>query len=287
MINDTDKNVGPACAGKNDVINECTRQLYEKRVYNQLTKEEAEQLIRVIKKRLENVVNKHMIKGLCSKKEQQFLLSNLNGFKVPHFYIIWKMLKNPIVGRPMVAGYNWILSPVSIFVGHYLKEFCTKFDAILMDSLSLVKFLEKEKFDSDDFLFTVDFASLYTNIPVKHAIELMKEIVFEYKDVISNAEIIIDLLELVLEHSLMEFNGEYFQQIFGIIMGTNVAPILANLYLAKLEKILKEKTKHDPNLIWPKVFKRYIDDGLASQKDQKKMSNTGFQNSTIWWNLLK
>ena len=82
-----------------------------------------------------------------------------------------------------------------------------------MDSLSLVKLLEKEKFDSDDFLFTVDFASLYTNIPVKHAIEFMKEIVFEYKDVISNAEFIIDLLEIVLEHSLMEFNGEYFQQI--------------------------------------------------------------------------
>ena len=80
IINDTDKNVGPACADKDDVINECTRQLYEKRVYNQLTKEEAEQLIRVIKKRLENVVNNHMIKGFCSKKEQQFLLSNLNGF---------------------------------------------------------------------------------------------------------------------------------------------------------------------------------------------------------------
>ena len=60
VINDTDKNVGPACAGKNDVINECTRQLYEKRVYNQLTKEEAEQLIQVLKKRLENVVNKHI-----------------------------------------------------------------------------------------------------------------------------------------------------------------------------------------------------------------------------------
>ena len=116
---------------------------------------------------------------------------------MPHFYIIWKILKNPIVGRPIVAVYNWILSPASIFVGHYLKEFCAKFDSILMDSLSLVKFLEKEKFDLDDFLFTVDFASLYTNFPVQHAIELMIEIVFEYKDVISNAEFIIDSLVLV------------------------------------------------------------------------------------------
>ena len=57
---------------------------------------------------------------------------------------------------------------------------------------------------------------------------------------------VIDLLELVLENSVMEFHGEYFQQIFGIIMGTNVAPILANLYLAKLEKNLQEKTKNNP-----------------------------------------
>ena len=53
-------------------------------------------------------------------------------------------------------------------------------------------------------------------------------------------------------------------------MGTNVAPILANLYLAKLEKILKEKTKHDPKLIWPKVFKRYIDDGFGITKGSRK-----------------
>ena len=57
----------------------------------------------------------------------------------------------------------------------------------------------------------------------------MQELVFE------NADFIIDLLELVLANSLMEFHGESFQQNVGIIMGTNVAPILANLYLAKLE----------------------------------------------------
>ena len=33
----------------------------------------------------------------------------------------------------------------------------------------------------------------------------------------------------------MTFNEEYFQQIFGVIMGTNEAAILANIYLARLE----------------------------------------------------
>ena len=72
-------------------------------------------------------------------------------FDIPHFYIIWKILKNPIVGRPIVAGYNWIVTPASIFVGHYLKEFYSKFENFLTDSLSLIKILEISKFDKDFF----------------------------------------------------------------------------------------------------------------------------------------
>ena len=67
----------------------------------------------------------------------------------------------------------------------------------------------------------------------------------------------------------MTFNGEYFQQIFGVIMGTNVAPILANNYLAKLEQILYEKSKTDSKLIWPILFKRFIDDGFGITKANK------------------
>ena len=221
-------------------------------------------------------MNKNILKCNCSNKEAAFLLSKLNGFKIPHFYIIWKILKNPIICRPIVAGYDWILSLASILVGHYLKQFCSKFDSILLDSLSLVKILEKEKFDSDCFLFTVDFESLYTNIPVEHAIDMMKELVFEYKNIISNADFIIDLLELVLKNSLMEFHGEYFQQIFGIIMVTNVAPILANLYLAKLEKILKEKQRMIQKWSGQSCLNVSSMMDLALLKDQNPMWNIGF-----------
>ena len=78
-------------------------------------------------------------------------------------------MKNPIVGRPIVAGYNWILTPASIFVGTLLKDFYKKFNGILKDSLSLVKILEKTKFYRDSFLFTMDWES--------YAIEMMKKLV--------------------------------------------------------------------------------------------------------------
>ena len=98
---------------KVDVISEWFRKLKDMKIYLKLT------------------VENHLYKGNCTKKEADFLLSKMYVFDIPHFYIIWKILKNPIVGRPIVAGYNWILTPASIFVGHYLKEFYSKFENIL------------------------------------------------------------------------------------------------------------------------------------------------------------
>ena len=78
-----------------------------------------------------------------------------------------------------MAGYNWILSPASIFVAPYLKEFCSNFNLILLDSFSLVKILEREKFDSDCFLFTLDFEHSR-----KHTIDMMNELVFEFTEML-------------------------------------------------------------------------------------------------------
>ena len=129
---------------------------------------------------LRGTVERHFYLGNCSQKEKEFLLSNVHNFVIPHFYIIWKILKNPPVGRPIVAGYKWIFTPASIFVGHFLKEFYSKFDSILNDSLSLVKLLEINRFDKNCFLFTIDFKSLYTNIPVEDAVNSVKKLCFDF-----------------------------------------------------------------------------------------------------------
>ena len=71
-----------------------------------------------------------------------------------------------------------------------------------------------------------------------------------------------ELLELLVNSSLMFFHGEYFQQIFGLILGTYVAPILTNSYMAMLGAGLKLKCMSDPKLIWPVLFKRFIDDSV-------------------------
>jgi len=69
----------------------------------------------------------------------------------------------------------------------------------------------------------------------------------------------------------MVFDGKYFQQIFGLIKGTNVAPILTNIYMAMLENELKKKCNTDPRLIWPVLLSGSLMMDLASPKEYGKM----------------
>ena len=61
-------------------------------------------------------------------------------------------------------------------------------------------------------------------------------------------------------------------------MGTNVTPILAKLYMAKLEKIIKEKSSTQ-NLYGQYIMSDLLTMVLGSQKDQE-ISNLGLQTVT-------
>ena len=92
VINDTDKNLGPANADKSDVINECKRQLYDVDTYVKLSLEKMEKFLQDSIAALRRTVNRHFYLGNCSQKEKEFLLSNVFNYAIPHFYIIWKIL---------------------------------------------------------------------------------------------------------------------------------------------------------------------------------------------------
>ena len=86
--------------------------------YLKLFIEEVEILIAKIQSELLEVVNKFVAKKECSKKEALFLLSKNRLFTVPHFYIIWKVLKNPPVGRVDRMASAYALGPSPGGPGH-------------------------------------------------------------------------------------------------------------------------------------------------------------------------
>ena len=119
----------------------------------------------------------------------------------------------------------------------------------MQDSPSLVQTLASTKFPKGCILFTVDFKSLYTNIPVDIACPMICELLEKYPNTLNDC--VGDLLKFVLHNNIMEFDKNFFQQIMGIVMGTHVAPILANIFLAICEIRLKEIAANDPNFVCP------------------------------------
>jgi hypothetical protein len=254
IIKPTDKNMGPGISTSNTYKKANWQHLSDSRTYDQLTEEEKDQFC---KKGVQSLIN-ILCKYKPDEDQSEFLNTFIKEFDIPSFYIIWKIHKNPIVGRPIVSSCKWLTTTASVLVGQFLKEFIKKFDTILLDSSDVIKFVTNTKVPMLCTLFTLDAVSLYTNIPIKgtrSAVKAMQKM-FEMFPTVESEEIklrnfAIELLDLVLCTNLMEFDGKFFVQVFGIAMGTNLAPVLANLYLAMLEKEIKEDHKNDPKFKWP------------------------------------
>ena len=97
----------------------------------------------------------------------------------------------------------------------------------------------------------------------------MKKLVFRYQNVVPNAHFKLELMELVLNYAIMKFQEDFFMQILEIVMGTNLAPILTNIYMGLLDEEVNNICIKK-NIKRPKMFKRFSDDGFGVIKSNKK-----------------
>ena len=118
---------------------------------------------------------------------------------------------------------------------------------------------EGDTLPADAKSVTIDLKSMYTNIPIEEGIAAFEEELENIEDKSIPTDFYIKLLRLVLECNIFEFDREFYIQLLGTAMGTRVAPTYANLFMAKLEKIMLDTC--DQNL---KKFlicwKRFIDE---------------------------
>ena len=84
-------------------------------------------------------------------------------------------------------------------------------------------------------LVSIDVSSLYTNIPHSEG----KAAAMDYLStntsdpVQPEPEVIGELISMVLENNIFEFNEKYYLQTQGAAMGTKMTPAYANLFMGK------------------------------------------------------
>jgi hypothetical protein len=120
-----------------------------------------------------------------------------------------------------------------------------------------------------------DIKSLYTNVPLKEVIDDVAEAVYDDKAVsVFSSKLntkksqpqqqnmkkqVFKSFLSKCSKSIFLYNGKVYQQIDGLSMGSPLAPILANWFVAMVENKILE----DPNIPQPKFYRRYVDDIFA------------------------
>lgn len=237
-LKNADKNLGLTVVGREWYEQEAQKQLSDQSTYR-LVKEEKE-----VKDTIDKVVRRTKALSQFLKKfeknemESKFLDHKMknSGKKLPFFYIMPKLHKNPVTGRPIVAQVDWVSTPLSIWLNERLRKFMPLADSLLQDSRDMVIRIENMTpitENKDDYvLVTMDVKELYTRIPNDLGLAELKrflKIRAELSD--SEAQKLVDTMQLILESSYFEFNGQIFKQIKGTAMGAAASVPYANIWL--------------------------------------------------------
>jgi hypothetical protein len=117
---------------------------------------------------------------------------------------------------------------------------------VLENSFSLLSQIKNAKPNARSFLVSFDVCSLYTNIDPK----LLTDLLFKE----TGSKVLTAMARFINKHNYFQYADLVYLQSFGIAMGTNAAPTLANFYLHKL---IDSVVNDHPS---SQYYARYIDD---------------------------
>lgn len=256
IVKPADKNLGLTLISREWYITECERQLSDTDTY-----------ARVHEVSTTGIQNKMLafiatLEGRIPANEHKWLARETQHLsQLPHFYIMPKLHKNPVKGRPIVASHSWCTWPLSKWVANRINTHAAAQGTVLTDTNALIELLRGIEMSEDDdiVLSTADVESLYTSIPIPGALEALEERLRACGVDDAFLRITIDAVGYVLRNNFFEFNGRVYHQRKGLAMGTPLAPPVANLFLASHEARLMRVVAP------PLLYVRYLDDIFAVQ----------------------
>ena len=115
----------------------------------------------------------------------------------------------------------------------------------------------------------MDGCCLYdvTNVPLDETINILADKAFKdnwfnktYNMNISKDELI-EFLSVATKHQPFQNNGNLYEQVDGVALGSPLGPLVANAFMGSVEEKLARENK------LPGLCKRYVDDTLALVRD--------------------
>ena len=133
--------------------------------------------------------------------------------RTSRFYILPKIHRMDILGRPTVLSYGALMENIPLFDDHHLSPLVKKIPSYIKDTNDfLLKLNDIQDLPLESLLVTLDVAALYTNIPHEEGLEACRE-ALDTRDVLNPpTNDIVHLISLVLKKKNFSFNSEHYLQ---------------------------------------------------------------------------
>jgi len=193
--------------------------------YRQLTKEEAQNSMELLKVTLKTVIENNS-PHLSEPELTYFKRSFAGKFRLPIFYGLPKVHKTPFSLRPVVSTTNSLLAIVSTWLDYKMKTLLPYVQSYIKNSMSVIQDLKQLQIPDNALLFAADAVSMYTNIDTQQAILSMRSFIHDNANNIPNdfpTTLFLQLLEIVMTNNIFSFDDTYWLQLTGTAMGTPAA----------------------------------------------------------------
>jgi len=246
--------------------------------YLQLTEGEAKHKLHVIKDTLKSLLANNA--NNLSKSELLFFKRSLQEHhRLPIFYGLPKVHKQPVTLRPVVSTSGSLLAIFSTWLDYRMKELLPLVQSHVKNSFTALAELKNLYIPDNALLFAADATSMYTNIDIDIGMLAISNFLEHNKTRIPQdfpTEFFLEVLHLVMQNNVFSFANTFWLQLTGTAMGTPAACAYATLTFGDYENsLILQKYRHQ--LLY---YKRYIDDIVGIW-----LPNS--ENDSITWETFK
>jgi hypothetical protein len=188
-------------------------------------------------------------------------------FVSPHIYGLPKVHKEGCPLRPIVSMRGSLFSSISGYLARILAPYYQHAPSHVENSLQVKRRVsEALRLNPTAILGSFDVVSLFTQVPVREAIDVVVRLLNEDSDLASRTQIDLktlgDLIEFCLTSCYFLFRSTFYVQEDGVAMGSSLGCVVANVYMCFFEDMaLSTALRRD--LPTPLIWIRYVDDILA------------------------
>jgi predicted GIY-YIG superfamily endonuclease len=174
--------------------------------------------------------------------------------RIPSFTCLPKIHKSGNQIRPVVSNVNSPTEKISEFLVKKIKSWKREETFSIKNSIEASKVLTSLRIGEDEIIASYDVQALYPSVPVNDSFEEFKDWTDSQEIGNDEKEICKRLMQLVLEQRWFTFNDKIYTQREGLFIGNPLSPILAELFMGRLEKEMKKEK-------WfPRFYLRFVDD---------------------------